>query len=241
MTKDDADAAGAIAFFEDKYGDEVRVVQAGSESLELCGGTHVARLGQIGPVEIVSEGSIGSNLRRIFATTGTATLARLRQAERQIADAAALLRSRPDELTPALERKLGDLRDVEGRLRQAEQTALAGQAQDAWSARPSTAGWWPGSTAWPPISCRSWPTRCASSAACRPSSSAAARTASGWRWWRWPAKGGPVTAPELIAAGGPRPSAAAAAARTPSGPPPGGKDASRLDEALEQIRARLGR
>ena len=139
MPKQDADAAGAIAFFEEKYGDEVRVVQAGNESLELCGGTHVARLGQIGPFEIVSEGSIGSNLRRIFATTGTTTLARLRQAERQIAEAAGLLRARPDELTTAVERKLADLRDAEARLRAAEQAALtarartlAGEARDGW-------------------------------------------------------------------------------------------------------------
>jgi alanyl-tRNA synthetase len=128
MRKEDADAAGAIAFFEDKYGDEVRVVQAGPESVELCGGTHVARLGQIGPVEIVSEGSIGSNLRRIEATTGTATLSRLREAERLIADTATLLRARPDELTVAVERKLGEYRDIEMRLKKTEQAALAGRA-----------------------------------------------------------------------------------------------------------------
>jgi alanyl-tRNA synthetase len=128
MPKAEAEAEGAIAFFDEKYGDEVRVIRAGTESLELCGGTHVDRLGQIGPVEIVSEGSIGSNLRRIEATTGTATLARLRQAERLIADTAALLRARPDELTTAVERKLGEYRDIEMRLKKTEQAVLAGRA-----------------------------------------------------------------------------------------------------------------
>ena len=128
LPKAAAEAEGAIAFFDEKYGDEVRVIRAGTESLELCGGTHVDRLGQIGPVEIVSEGSIGSNLRRIEATTGTATLARLRQAERLIADTAGLLRARPDELTTAVERKLGEYRDIEIRLKKTEQAALAGRA-----------------------------------------------------------------------------------------------------------------
>ena len=61
---------GAIAFFGDKYGAAVRVVQAGPSSLEFCGGTHVDSLGQIGPITLLSEGSIGSNTRRIFALTG---------------------------------------------------------------------------------------------------------------------------------------------------------------------------
>jgi alanyl-tRNA synthetase len=133
MPKREAESEGAIAFFEDKYGDEVRVIRAGHDSLELCGGTHVERLGQIGPIEIVSEGSIGSNLRRIEATTGTATMARLREAERLIAETAALLRARPDELTAAVERKLQDYRDVEMRLKKAEQAGLAGRAQELLS------------------------------------------------------------------------------------------------------------
>jgi alanyl-tRNA synthetase len=130
MSKNDADQAGAIAFFEEKYGDEVRVVRAGLESIELCGGTHVSRLGQIGPVEIVSEGSIGSNLRRIEATTGTATLARLRRVERQLSDTAALLRASPEELTEALERRLAEYRDLEARLRATERATLAGRAKE---------------------------------------------------------------------------------------------------------------
>ena len=60
-TREDAEGMGAIAFFGDKYGASVRVVQAGPSSLEFCGGTHVDSLGQIGPITLLSEGSIGSN------------------------------------------------------------------------------------------------------------------------------------------------------------------------------------
>ena len=73
-TLDHAEQLGAIAFFGDKYGDVVRVLEAGRHSVELCGGTHVRALGDIGAVRIVAESSIGANLRRVEAVTGLATL-----------------------------------------------------------------------------------------------------------------------------------------------------------------------
>jgi alanyl-tRNA synthetase len=105
-TKDHAEQLGAIAFFGDKYGDYVRVVEAGQRSLELCGGTHVGALGMIGPIKITSEQSIGANMRRIFALTGTGTLERVREEERLLARAAELLRAQPDELPEAIERAI---------------------------------------------------------------------------------------------------------------------------------------
>ena len=97
-TKDEALSMGAIAFFGDKYGDVVRVLEAGRQSTELCGGTHVGATGDIGPVKITSEGSIGANMRRIFATTGTGTLARYREEERRLTEAATLLGVQADDV-----------------------------------------------------------------------------------------------------------------------------------------------
>ena len=79
-TKAEAERIGAIAFFGEKYGEIVRVLEAGP-STELCGGTHVHALGFIGPIKIVSEGSIGSNLRRIEAMTGDGALEYVEQEE----------------------------------------------------------------------------------------------------------------------------------------------------------------
>ncbi len=90
-TMDEAREKGAIAFFGDKYGDIVRVLEAGTRSIELCGGTHVSRLGDIGPVKVVAEESVGSNLRRITAIAGLGPVDRLREREAElvrVADAA---------------------------------------------------------------------------------------------------------------------------------------------------------
>jgi alanyl-tRNA synthetase len=126
---------GAIAHFGDKYGSSVRVVQAGSSSLEFCGGTHVDSLGQIGPITLVSEGSTGANTRRIFALTGHASLERALGRERLVQSAAELLRTEPDELLAAIGRVVERQREAEkelSRLRQqsseAEARTLAEQA-----------------------------------------------------------------------------------------------------------------
>ena len=124
----EAEKMGAIAFFGDKYGESVRVVQAGPASLEFCGGTHVDSLGQIGPITLLSEGSIGANTRRIFALTGHASIERALERERLVQAAAELLRTEPDELLAAIGRVTERSREAEkelGRLRQQSSEAEA--------------------------------------------------------------------------------------------------------------------
>jgi alanyl-tRNA synthetase len=111
-TKAEAEAMGAIAFFGDKYGDRVRILLAGP-SLEFCGGTHVRNVGEIGAVKIVSEGSIGSNVRRIEATTGMQTLTKLRHDEALLDAAASTLRVKPEELPSRVEKMLEERKDLE--------------------------------------------------------------------------------------------------------------------------------
>jgi alanyl-tRNA synthetase len=131
-SREEAENMGAIAFFGDKYGSSVRVVQAGSTSLEFCGGTHVDTLGQIGTITLLSESSIGSNTRRLFAVTGFVSIARALERERLVQAAGDLLRTEPDELLAAIGRLAERQREAEkelARLRQqsneAEATTLA--------------------------------------------------------------------------------------------------------------------
>ena len=128
-SKDEATAVGAIAFFGDKYGDIVRVLEAGV-SVELCGGTHVSALGDIGLVKVVSESSIGSNLRRIEAVTGTNAVEYVLSHHRTLSAAASLLGAQPAELVSAIQRKIDEskaLGDELKSLRSAQATSRASE------------------------------------------------------------------------------------------------------------------
>ncbi|MCX7620179.1 MAG: alanine--tRNA ligase [Acidimicrobiales bacterium] len=127
-TMDYATEIGAIAFFGDKYGDVVRVLEAGPHSIELCGGTHVRALGDIGPVKIISEGSIGSNLRRIEAISGFGPIERLRHDEEQLGRVAAALGVGVEEVVDAAERKATELRQLEKQVKALRSQLAANQA-----------------------------------------------------------------------------------------------------------------
>ncbi len=111
-SKDEALEKGAIAFFGDKYGDQVRVLSAGP-SVELCGGTHVTATGDIGLIHIISEGSVGANLRRIEAVAGIRSLELLQREQRSLNEAATLLGTSSQELLVGVHRKLDEFKAVQ--------------------------------------------------------------------------------------------------------------------------------
>lgn len=129
-TMDEAVELGALAFFGDKYGERVRVLQAGDQSVELCGGTHVSALGNIGLIRITSEGSIGSNVRRLEAVTGFATAARLRHQEQTLQSAAELLGVAADAVLEGVSKKLADVKSLREELKVARQQLAGSQSED---------------------------------------------------------------------------------------------------------------
>jgi alanyl-tRNA synthetase len=129
-SKDHAAELGAIAFFGDKYGDVVRVLEAGPHSVELCGGTHVSALGDIGAFKIISESSIGSNIRRVEAITGFGSIARLRADEATLDAAAGLLGVSPDEVVDAVERRIAETKELRSELRELKRKAAGATAAE---------------------------------------------------------------------------------------------------------------
>ncbi len=127
-SKDEAEAMGAIAFFGDKYGDIVRVLEAGP-SVELCGGTHVRATGDIGTIKVTSESSIGSNLRRIEAITGEATVSLLQRDERQLAEIGTLVGATGD-VVAGVQRKLDEVKSLQTEVKQMRSQLATGRAAE---------------------------------------------------------------------------------------------------------------
>jgi alanyl-tRNA synthetase len=128
-TKAEAEALGAIAFFGDKYGDIVRVLEAGS-SVELCGGTHVRATGDIGTLKVVGESSIGSNLRRIEAVTGEGSVALLQRDEHLISEAARLVGVPGDDLLGGVRRKLDEMKVLQDEIKTLRAQVARGRATE---------------------------------------------------------------------------------------------------------------
>ena len=120
-TKDEASEMGALAFFGDKYGEVVRVVKTGGFSTEFCGGTHVPSTGQIGPLVLVSEGSVGSNIRRVEALTGSNGYEYLADLRTQLADVSSVLKTQPARVVDAAMSVTDRLKAAEERIGEFEE------------------------------------------------------------------------------------------------------------------------
>ncbi len=151
MAVDEAIETGAMALFGEKYGDEVRVVSMGKTvagpkankawSVELCGGTHVGRTGDIGLVKVVVEAGSSAGVRRIEALTGDGARAYLAQQDERVRDIAALLKTKPDEILDRVKALVDERRTLEKQLSDAKrQIALGGGGGGAGGAGPAAAG-----------------------------------------------------------------------------------------------------
>ena len=130
MDYDAAVGEGAIALFGEKYDKEVRVLRLGDFSMELCGGTHVQRAGDIGLFKIVSEGGVASGVRRIEALTGEAALAYVEQNDALLKDLAGLVRASRDDLGDKVREQLERVKQLEREVRTLKDRLASGKGVD---------------------------------------------------------------------------------------------------------------
>ena len=131
MAAEEAFQTGAMALFEEKYGDRVRVISLEDFSKELCGGTHTARTGNIGLFKIIAESSVAAGVRRIEALTGAAAVEFVQATARTLAEAAHLLREKPEALTQRIAKVLADVKALEREIEQLKGRLSAAAVADA--------------------------------------------------------------------------------------------------------------
>jgi alanyl-tRNA synthetase len=137
---DEARAMGALALFGEKYGSEVRVVEVGEYSRELCGGTHVARSGNLGLIKILGESSIGSGVRRVEALVGIDAFRFLAKESVLVSQLSEQLKARREELPERISGVVTRLRDAERDLERLRSAQLLGSAADLAGGAEDVAG-----------------------------------------------------------------------------------------------------
>ena len=140
MKFDDAVASGAMALFGEKYDEDVRVLRLGDYSTELCGGTHVARAGDIGLFRILSEGGIASGVRRIEAVTGQGALDHVVATDQLLRDVAGLVRGSRDDLQEKVRQLVDRGRRLEKEISQLKSKLASGQGRDLAEAAKTIGG-----------------------------------------------------------------------------------------------------
>jgi alanyl-tRNA synthetase len=134
MSKEEAMKTGAMAIFEERYGKTVRLVSIGEGvSMELCGGTHTKRTGDIGLFRIISESAVAANVRRMEALTGEAALRYDQKLERDLANTASLLKAAPDQLEERVERLLKEHKEKDREIQSLKSKLLSKKSRDILS------------------------------------------------------------------------------------------------------------
>ncbi|MBI2981626.1 MAG: alanine--tRNA ligase [Deltaproteobacteria bacterium] len=127
---DEAIKKGALAFFEEKYGDRVRVISMGDFSIEFCGGTHVRETGQIKLLKLTGESSVAAGIRRVEAVVGDSALKKMREMENQITRIARVLKVSPAQVAERIEKLVDQVKRLEKELEDQKKRGPAGEAEE---------------------------------------------------------------------------------------------------------------